>query len=75
MTAIEFLKRCADGNYRIVSTGDLVEMQIAQARSQDTMFVDDETGLGWVLLPWRLTTNKDLQREKENRAYEFGRQS
>lgn len=63
MNAIEFLKR-SDG-HRIVSTGDLNEYQIAEARRENKMFVDSDTGLGWVLLPWELTTDKDREREKE----------
>jgi hypothetical protein len=62
MNAIEFLKK-TDG-HRIVSTGDLNEYQIAEARRDNKMFVDPDTGLGWVLLPWELTTNKDRKREK-----------
>lgn len=62
MNAIEFLKR-TDG-HRIVSTGDLNEYQIAEARRENKMFVDPDTGLGWVLLPWELTTDKDREREK-----------
>lgn len=68
MSAIEFLRRCASGQHRIVSTGDLLDMQIREARSEDRMFVDDETGLGFVLLPWELTTDKDLNRERHLRA-------
>lgn len=63
MNAIEFLKR-SDG-HRIVSTGDLNEYQIVEARRDNKMFVDPDTGLGWVLLPWELTTDKDREREKE----------
>lgn len=63
MNAIEFLKR-TDG-HRVVSTGDLNEYQIAEARRDGKMFVDEDTGLGWVLLPWSLTTDKDREREKK----------
>jgi len=63
MNAIEFLKR-TDG-HRVVSTGDLNEYQIAEARRDGKMFVDEDTGFGWVLLPWSLTTDKDREREKK----------
>jgi hypothetical protein len=63
MNAIEFLKR-SDG-HRVVSTGDLNEYQIAEARRDNKVFVDPDTGLGWVLLPWELTTDKDRERERK----------
>ena len=63
MNALEFLKR-TDG-HRVVSTGDLNEYQIAEARRDGKMFVDEDTGLGWVLLPWELTTDKDREREQK----------
>ncbi len=65
MTAIEFLKRAADGKHRIVSSGDLHVMQISEAQANKLFFVDDETGLGWALVPWELTTAKDRNREEE----------
>lgn len=64
MTAIEFLKRSADGKHRIVSSGDLHVMQISEAQANKLFFVDDETGLGWALVPWELTTAKDRSREE-----------
>lgn len=64
MNAMEFLKRAANG-HRIVSTGDLNEWQIAEAMREKKMFVDSESGLGFVLLPWELTTDKDRERERE----------
>lgn len=65
MTAIEFLRKSATGEYRIVSTGDLNHWQIAEASRLRLMFVDEETALGWVLLPWSLTTDKDRKREAD----------
>lgn len=62
MTAIDFLKRAADGKHRIVSSGDLDVFQISEARANDLFFVDDSSGLGWALLPWDLTTAKDQSR-------------
>jgi hypothetical protein len=64
MTAIEFLRRAADGKHRIVSSGDLHVMQISEAQANKLFFVDDETGLGWALVPWELTTAKDRHREE-----------
>ena len=57
-----FMKKFVDG-HRIVSTGDLTLFQIAEAKKENRFFVDIETGLGWVALPWELTTAKDKQRE------------
>jgi hypothetical protein len=62
--ALEFLKRASYGTHRIVSTGDLTELQIAEAASCGRMWVDEETHLGWVLLPWELRTQKDAMREE-----------
>ncbi len=62
--ALEFLRRATDGRHRIVSTGDLHEMQIAEARADGRMYVEPGGGLGWVLLPWGLTTSKDKEREQ-----------
>ena len=64
MIAIEFLKRASDGKHRIVSSGDLHVMQISEAQAEGKFFVDDQTGLGWALVPWELTTAKDRHREQ-----------
>jgi hypothetical protein len=63
--AIEFLKRSSDGKHRVVSTGELNIYQIAEAQRDGKMFVDQKTGLGWVLLPWECTTDKDRNREEQ----------
>ena len=63
MTAIEFLRECSTGKYRIVSSGDLHRFQIAEAQACNRFYIDEETGYGWALLPWELTTDKDRQRE------------
>lgn len=60
--ALTFLKRAADGEHRIVSSGDLTTFQIAEAQSQGRFYVEPGGGLGWALLPWHLTTDKDQQR-------------
>lgn len=62
--ALEFLRRAADGKHRIVSSGDLHEMQIAEARADGRFYVEPGGGLGWALLPWELTTAKDKARER-----------
>lgn len=64
MEAIEFLRRSADGKHRIVASGDLCSMAISEAQARGTFFIDEETGLGWALLPWELTTDKDRKREE-----------
>lgn len=56
------LNAAADGGGRIVSSNDLLPEQIQQAREQDRLAVSSD-GLGWVLLPWHLSTEKDKQRE------------
>lgn len=71
MNALEFLMKLAKDDGRIVSTGDLHEMQISEARVNDRMFVDEETGLGFVILPWALTTDKDKERELALRRSQY----
>ncbi len=63
--ALEFLKRASYGKHRIVSTGDLTELQIAEAQASGLMYVDPDSMLGWVLLPWELRTRKDAMRESD----------
>ena len=60
--ALDFMKKFVDG-HRIVSTGDLTDFQISNAQVEDRMYVEPNGGLGWVALPWDLTTTKDKQRE------------
>jgi hypothetical protein len=64
-SAVDFLKRASDGKHRIVSSGDLNRMQIVEAQVRRMFYVDEETGLGWALLPWDLTTDKDRERERQ----------
>lgn len=61
--AVKFLKRAADGKHRIVSSGDLTLLQIAEARAANLFYVEPSCVFGWALLPWELTTDKDRQRE------------
>lgn len=64
--ALAFMKKFVDG-HRIVSTGDLTEFQISEARIEDRLYVEPGEGLclGWVALPWELTTSQDREREKK----------
>ncbi len=48
---------------RIVSSGDMTELQISESRQANRFFVDEETGLGFAAIPWELTTSKDRKRE------------
>lgn len=65
MTALQFLQRAATGEFRIVSSGDLLREQIVQAQFDRRFFVDEDTGYGWALLPWEITTQKDRRREAD----------
>ena len=56
-----FIKRFVGLGYRLVSTGDLTELQISEAKKEDRFFVDSDN-LGYVALPWDLTTEKDEKR-------------
>lgn len=47
---------------RIVCSADLTEHQIAEAQVTGRFYVAP-SGLGWALLPWSLTTDKDRARE------------
>ncbi|MCH2004057.1 hypothetical protein [Acinetobacter ursingii] len=64
--ALAFMKKFVNG-HRIVSTGDLTEFQISEARVEDRLYVEPGDGLclGWVALPWELTTTPDREREKK----------
>lgn len=63
--ALEFLRRTSAGDGRIVSTADLDQHQIAEARVTGRVFVTP-TGLGYVVLPWDLRTAKDAERERRH---------
>jgi len=62
MTALEFLRKFADG-HRIVSSNDLCRFAISEAQANGHFFYDVETGYGWAAIPWCLTTEKDRKRE------------
>jgi hypothetical protein len=59
---MKVLERAAKGEGRIVSTGDLTPIQISEMKAQGRLYVDSTTHLGWVVLPWDLTTFKDEER-------------
>lgn len=61
--ALEFLKLASDGKHRIVSSGDLTELQIATCRMRGHFYAEPGGGLGWALVPWELSTQKDDMRE------------
>jgi len=63
--AIAFLNRASTENCRIVSSGDLTNLQIAEAQASGKFFVDASNGFGWALVPWELTTSKDRAREAD----------
>lgn len=63
--ALEFLKRAASENCRVVCSGDLTRFQIVEAQGSAMFYVEPGGGLGWALLPWDLTTDKDRLRERE----------
>lgn len=63
MTAREFLLKSCEVGGRIVSSGELHRCQIAEAQAKGLFFVDEDTKLGWAILPWALTTDKDRERE------------
>lgn len=62
-SALDFLRRAADGRHRIVSSGDLTALQIAEAQAERRFYVEPGGGLGWALLPWNLRAMKDDLRE------------
>jgi hypothetical protein len=64
--ALAFLKRTtSNANARIVSSGDLTNLQIAEAQACGRFYVEPGGGLGWALLPFALTTAKDRKREAD----------
>ena len=58
----DFLIKFVDG-HRIVSTNDLTELQITEAKIDGRLYVSEKHNLGWVALPWHLSTKKDKARE------------
>lgn len=63
LSAEEFLKQAITQGGRIVSSGDLSTLQIAEAQAFGKFWVND-AGFGFAILPWELTTDKDREREK-----------
>lgn len=60
--AEEFLHKAAASNGRIVGTGDLLPLQVAEAREEDMIFILPD-GQGFAIVPWDISTPKDRQRE------------
>lgn len=58
----ELLKLAALGKGRIVCTGDLTPLQIADAQASSRFYADDDS-IGWVLLPWEFWSPPDLVRD------------
>jgi hypothetical protein len=54
---------------RIVSSGDLTAFQISQAQADKRFWVDPQTGLGFAIVPWSMTTEKDRRREDARCRY------
>lgn len=50
MTALEFLLNATE-KVKIVGSGNLSELQIAEAIADKRFFIDPETMLGWAVLP------------------------
>lgn len=65
--AMAFMLRAANENSRIVCSGDLSVHQIAEAQASGKFFIAS-SGMGFVLLPFELTTTKDRQREADYHA-------
>jgi hypothetical protein len=64
---LDFLKR-AGNEGRIISSNDLTELQMCEARTTGRWYVDPDTGYGWAILPWDLRTKKDAEREASRSA-------
>lgn len=60
----DFVLRATTG-MRIVSSGDLTPNQISEAQAAYRFWLDVDTGLGFALVPWELTTGKDRKREAD----------
>lgn len=60
--ALEFLKKAIDKG-RIVSSGELTTLQIAEFQAAGDFYVEPNGGFGWAIVPWDLTTMKDRKRE------------
>jgi len=63
-SAEQFLSRAVTTGGRVVSSNDLNEWQLSEARVLGNFWVSAE-GFGWAILPWELTTDKDRDRERK----------
>ena len=64
ITLARLLTMCTYGQGRIVCTNDMTTLQIAEARKDGRMWVD-ENNFGYVLLPWDCACEKDLARDAQ----------
>ena len=62
-SAEQFLSRAVATGGRVVSSNDLNQWQLSEARRLGNWWVSTE-GFGWAILPWSLTTDKDRDRER-----------
>ena len=70
-TAAEFFLRAVGIGGRVVSSNDLNEWQISEARVKGLFWISEE-GFGWAILPWELTTDRDRNRERSFFAKNVG---
>lgn len=71
-SAVHFLARAAREGGRVVSSNDLNKYQIAEAQTKGNWWVSND-GLGWAILPWDLTTDKDRDRERAYFVSQMGK--
>ena len=62
-SGLQFIRRLANEDGRIVSTKALTPLQIAEANAAGRLWVDPATACGFVFLEWDLTTQQDRARE------------
>ena len=62
-SAEEFMMRAVSVGGRVVSSNDLNRFQLSEAQAKGYWWVSPE-GFGWAILPWKLTTEKDRERER-----------
>lgn len=62
-TALDFMARCGVEDARICSSIDVTESQLREAEADHRLFQDDR-GRQWVLLPWDVSANADLMRDR-----------
>ena len=48
--------------HRLVCSSALTELQITEARKNNLFWVDEQSAIGFALVPWEFWTHKDLER-------------